>query len=371
MAYTTIDDPEKYFQTLIWTGNGSDNRALTNTGRYDLQPDILMIKNRDDSDPWYFGDTSALGNDGDLPHGGNISPHSYFQIDSASARQDDDNVVVSLQSDGFTVGTSTLSNSNNEKHVAWQWNITDGATITNDNVANNEGNLSTYQKKNTTSKMVQGYYVGSGNANIQYGHGLGVAPTFIFIRCLSRTENGRVYMKGAETANGGMQNLDDAANVNNTNTLLYAKPDATDFAVGTDLSVGGDGHTYFFWAFADVQGFSKSNKYIGNGNVDGPFAYCGFKPAFVMMKNSDASNGDSWHIYDNKRDPINPAYRKLFPDQAANENAATAIAIDLLSNGFKVRGTDGGINESGSTYAFIAFAESTFVTSTGIPCTAR
>ena len=371
MAYTTIDDPEKYFQTFLWTGNGSDNRALTNTGSVDLQPDILMIKNRDDGDKWYFGNTSALGNDGDLPHAGTTSPHNFFNIDDANARQDDDNVVVSIQSDGFTVGTSTLSNSNNEKHVAWQWNITDGADITADNTTNNDGNSNTYIKKNTTTKMVQGYYVGTGNANIQYGHGLGVKPTFLFIRALSRAENGRVYMKGAETSNGGMQIWDGTSNVNNAQTLLYVKPDATDFATGTDLSVGGSGHTYFFWAFADVQGFSKSSSYTGNGNANGPFAYTGFKPAFVMMKNSDASNGDGWHIYDNKRDPINPAIRKLFPDAATNENAATAIAIDLLSNGFKIRATDGGLNEDGSTYSYIAFAEAPFVTSAGTPCTAR
>jgi hypothetical protein len=376
MAYTTVDDASKYFQILTWTGNDSDNRALTNTGNSDLQPDILILKNRDATDSWYFGDTSALGYDGDLPHGGSTSPHNFFELEDGNARQDDDNVVVSLQSDGFTVGTDHMVNADTEKYIAYQWNITDGADITDDNTTNNDGDAASYIKKNTITKMVEGYYVGTGNANTQIGHGLGVKPGFIFIRALSRAENGRVYMTGAETANGGMQIWDDTSIVNDSNTLLYAKPDATDFATGTDLSVGGNGHSYFFWAFADVQGFSRSSFYTGNGAsdndpiTDGPFVFTGFKPAFVMIKRADDTI-DQWLIFDNKRAGYDPQVYRLYADSTSAETGSTSNTIQLASNGFKIRFHGGSMNANAVKYAYIAFAENPFVTSTGIPCTAQ
>ena len=117
--------------------------------------------------------------------------------------------------------------------------------------------------------------------------------------------------------------------------------------------------------------------YVGNGSgtsdgtFNGPMVYTGFKPAWVMVKASSASSGDGWNIFDNKRGPINYNQNKLYADSNAAESGAVYDAVDFLSNGFKIRTGRGGANTSGRTYIYMAFAENPFVTSTGIPTTAR
>ena len=45
--------------------------------------------------------------------------------------------------------------------------------------------------------------------------------------------------------------------------------------------------------------------------------------------------------------------------------------IDLLSNGFKLRGATAQYNTADETYVYMAFAEAPFVNSNGVPCNAR
>ena len=124
---------------------------------------------------------------------------------------------------------------------------------------------------------------------------------------------------------------------------------------------------YISYAFAEKTGYCKIGSYQGNGNDDGTFVYTGFKPAMVIYKKS--SGTENWFIHDNKRQGYNPENELLFPD--LNNAEATVNRIDLVSNGFKARTSDGGINADGSTYIFMAFAESPLVNSNGIPNNAR
>ena len=130
---------------------------------------------------------------------------------------------------------------------------------------------------------------------------------------------------------------------------------------------GGDfatGEPLVFYAFADVQGFSKFGSYTGNGNADGTFVYTGFKPAFVITKASSAS-GQGWHMQDNKRDGFNYDNKRLFANSSDSESGTTRM--DLLANGFKYRDGDG--NGNGITYIYMAFAEQPLVGDN--PATAR
>ena len=115
------------------------------------------------------------------------------------------------------------------------------------------------------------------------------------------------------------------------------------------------------YCFAEIPGYSKISSFIGNGNVDGQFVNCGFKPAWVMTKNS-TSAGDSWPIADNVRSPFNVANATLLASLTVAET--TGYQIDLLSNGFKARTTDHAVNESGATILYMAFAEPPFKTAT-------
>ena len=127
---------------------------------------------------------------------------------------------------------------------------------------------------------------------------------------------------------------------------------------------------YIAYCWHEVEGFSKFGSYTGNGNADGPFIYTGFKPAWIMMKST--SDGDSfadWSIFDNARSPTNEVNAQL---RANLTNAElTSNKIDMLSNGFKLRGTGTRINESGDTFIYMAFAEHPFVGDGTSPVTAR
>jgi hypothetical protein len=74
-----------------------------------------------------------------------------------------------------------------------------------------------------------------------------------------------------------------------------------------------------------------------------------------MIKRSSAS-GNSWRIWDFKRDSYNAGTKILLPDASDAENS-TIDVFDLVSNGFKIRSSGDGINNNGSTYIFAAFAE--------------
>ena len=76
-------------------------------------------------------------------------------------------------------------------------------------------------------------------------------------------------------------------------------------------------------------------------------------------------------MYDNKRDVRNVVETAIQANRTAVE-FTTNNKIDFVSNGFKIRaGNETTTNASGGVYIYLAFAENPFVTSTGIPATAR
>lgn len=379
-AETVIDDPSEHFQTKTYTGNGT-SQAITFDGNSDLQPDLLLLKSADADNGWWLTSSVQGPTLGVYPDNPNYGP-----LTSGSG-----NDVTSYNTNGFSVGNPQHANSTNGNgsvKVAYAWKMNGGnggngvKSEGGGTVQNNDGNLSSWVQVNSTAKQVAGSYAGSGNANIQYGHGLGVKPYMLWIRATTRVENIRVYEYGGETANGGMSITDTNAQVNNNNVLLYAKPDATDFATGTDLSVGGNGHTYQFWAWAEVAGYSYFGKYHGNGyhntagtypeGKDGPFVHTGFRPAFIMIKRSDTSG--SWTVYDDARDPQNgPVPKALFLNASGAEAAGNISGNDIewYSNGFKVKSVDNTVNQLGGFYSVMAFAKYPQQTSAGVPATAR
>jgi len=357
MAYTNIDNPDEHFQITLYTGDGSTSRDITNTGDFDLKPDILWIKNRSAADSYIWANSSWRTD------GGDISASLYFMTDSNFLRQYDTTTAKTFNTDGFTIGQNAAINTNAENYVAWQWKLQEGSLSTN-----TDGDENTSVQVNSDAKISSGTYVGTGTANTSFGHGLGVKPDFIFIRSYSRSENSQIYMNGAETTNGGTMKLDSTTAVNDNPVLLYSQPTASVFSVGTNFEVNQSNGKYVFWAMANVQGFSKSGKYVGNGNADGPFVYTGFKPAWLLVKSTGVRN---WLLYDNKRGSFNLNDEYFYTNSNAGESTSSSSGYDFLSNGFKVRNTYGDGNTSGETYAYLAFAENPFVTSAGIPTTAR
>jgi len=352
MAYTNIDDPSAYFQVATYTGNGTDNTAITYDGNSDMQPDFLWFKLR-----------SVTGNH--VLFDSTRGTSKYVRSNNNAAETTNGTLLKSFNTDGFTVGTAGNTNSNGNTLVSWGWKANGGTTS-----SNTDGNITSTVQSNQDAGFSIVTYTGNGTDNQTIGHGLGVQPNWWLVK---RRDSTGGWMFGASSILGGTSNylaLDSTAANTEINNIWGDSPtSSTLFRVSNNARLNTNNGTYVAYLFADKQGFSKFGQYIGNGNADGPFVYTGFKPAFIMGKRS-STTGD-WFIVDNKRDIDNPADKRLFANTTAVESTSTNNEVDLLSNGFKLRRNLIQSNGSGSTYIYMAFAENPFVTSTGIPTTAR
>ena len=352
MAYTNIDDPSAYFQTLLWTGNDVDGRALTNDGNSDLQPDLVWLKNRNVGYNHFLVDSSR-------------GTSVYLSSNTTAADTTWTNLVESFDTDGFTVGDdgSQVPNHTGNTFVGWQWKANGGTTA-----SNTDGTITSTVQANQDAGFSIITYTGTGGGET-FGHGLGVAPDMWIVKRRSGTGSWAVGFNDPSIL-GGTSNyliLQSTAGTSTYNNFWGSSPaNSNIMRIAGDATIGGSGSTYVAYAFAAKQGYSKFGKYVGNGSTDGPFVYTGFKPALIITKNADGT--DSWNLLDNKRSPYNAADKYL---QADNANAeGTYTFYDILSNGFKIRNT-GNANVSGNDIIYMAFAENPFTTSTGVPTTAR
>ena len=355
MAYTNIDDPSAYFQVAL---HSSANAAtITNDGNSDLQPDLLWSKARGAAynNALY---SSTLG----------VRKHVATNTTASEVLSDSGFDLTSFNSDGFSTGNNQYNIiCGGTTYVAWQWHVNSGTTS-----SNTEGNVTNTLQVNQDAGISISKFTSASSGNTTIGHGLGVAPDAFIVLA---------YISGAGwwVNHKGLTNQSDkylGLHVTQAEGTLSwgAAPTSTLITMASGF-VGNNITTVMCYAFAEKQGYSKFGKYIGNGDVNGPFVYTGFKPAFVMIKNASAT--ESWVIYDTKRNSYNPTDLKLSPDTADSENNNSAIGgaaynnIDILSNGFKCVKNNAATNGSGNTLIYMAFAENPFVTSTGTPATAR
>jgi hypothetical protein len=357
MAYTTIDDPSAHFQTTLYTGSGSSTQNVVNGGNSDLQPDWVWVKNRTDA-RWHRLVDSQRG----------VSKNLYSNEDDAEGTEAS---VTAFNSDGFSLGTDTGSdgwNEDGDAHVAWQWKANGGtATAT----GSESGNNPAYSvQANTTAGFSIVTYTGTGAAGT-VPHGLGAVPNVLLVKVRSVQDPWSVY----HSANTSAPETDylvldsNAATADHSNRWNDTAPTSSVFTVEASGTVNLDAGTFVAYCFTEIQGYSKFGSYTGNQSTDGPFLYFGFKPAFLMVKKT--SSAENWFLIDNKRHPINDGQiPRVIPNNSDAESEDASIAGDFLSNGFKIRATQNMINESG-TYIYMAFAESPFVSSKGVPTTAR
>jgi len=354
MAYTTIDNPELYFQTKLYTGNGG-TQSITLDGSENMQPDWVWIKRRNGAESHALFD-SVRGVQKQLPS------------DSASAEQTVSTSLTAFGSDGFTVGAYSRVNASSDTFASWNWKA--GTSFSNDASSTSIGSLDSSGSVNETAGFSIVTYVGNGSSGATIKHGLSTVPTFMMIRVYDAAAGFQVYSKAVgNTKFAGYLNATDAAGTsagpwNNTT------PTSSVFTVGNGGNTNNNGGTHIAYIFSERQGFSKQGVYTGNGNANGAFVYTGFKPAWVMIKST--ASGEDWFIWDNKRPGFNKSFNPyLQPNTNNAEYDGSGAFAQLLSNGFKINGTSSYLNSSGGTYIYLAFAESPFTTSTGIPTTAR
>ena len=355
MAYTTIDDPSAHFQTMIYTGDGNDDRALTNDGNSNLKPDLVWIKERNSTSAHQLIDSTRGG-------GLALSSHDTGTDESFA-------YIDTFDTDGFTLETSDGStNEDGNTFVAWQWKANGGTTASNSN-----GSLASTVQANTTSRFSIVTYTGTGSSTT-VGHGLGVIPHLVIVKNRSASQHWRVFHKDAYTG-GGYGQYQSGIKLNETSVADHGANSYWDnnafttstFSIGTNAEVNVSSENFVAYCFAEIQGYSKFGTYEGNGNADGPFVYLGFKPAMLIYKRTDSTA--NWSIFDNKRSVYNQISHQLNPNISNAEGDSNRG--DFVSNGWKIRATAGSTNASGGTYIYMAFAESPFVTSSGVPATAR
>ena len=348
MAYSTIPKGSLHMNPKLYTGNGSTN-AITGVG---FQPDWVWIKKRN-------GTTSHVLTD--IVRG--ITKQIYSNDTQAENTNSD--TITAIGSDGFTLGNRADVNNNSDTYVAWNWKANGAGS------ANTAGSINSTVSVNTTAGFSVVSYTGDGYAGATVGHGLGAIPKFIIVKKLSGADSWTTYH--ASLGATKKINFDTGAAGTQSDRWNDTSPTDTLFSIGTNGSVNASGATYIAYCFADVQGYSKFSSYVGNGSTDGTFIYTGFKPSFVLIKNSSATA--DWCLRDDKRSPINVTQDTLFPNTADSESTGgTSYDIDFLSNGFKIRSTSSRFNTNGNTYIYMAFAENPFVATSGtsaIPVTAR
>ena len=352
MSYTNgLDKPSDYFNTVLYTGNNTDNTSISGL---DFQPDWVWLKARNQADYHYSMDSVR----------GALKP--LFQNDTSAEANFSDS-LKSFNTDGFTLGTSGDLNAASQTMVAWNWKA--GTSFTNDASSTGIGSIDSTGSVNTDAGFSIISYTGNATDGATIAHGLGVTPDVIIAKSRASVEGWGFFHSSFSSQE--YMFLNTTSPKGSASTVWNALPGSAVFTVGSNGSVNASG-TMIAYCFAEKQGYSKFGSYTGNGNADGTFVYTGFKPAFVICKIT--SGTDQWVLYDNKRDTFNVTEQILRPNTNGAEGTESGAKMDLLSNGFKLRGSGGGIgqtNNSGSSYIYMAFAENPFVTSTGVPATAR
>ena len=370
MAYTTIEDPSAHFQIALYTGNGNDDKNIpfgsaNYTDEYvgqEIQGDWFWFKRTDSgTDHWEILDTTR-GN-------GKIS----LKTSSADTENDDDvtndNTLKSIGSNDVTFGTDPQVNRSGEPYVAYIWKYNGGTRTTFTESSNNPGGG---RQVNATAGLSMIDYTGTGGAGT-LAHGLGVAPNFIIAKGRSVGEHWTVTMMNV--ANSPIDETDriklDVAETAQDNSVYWNDTAATstNVTVGSGDATNKDGDTFIMYAFANIKGFSKAGHYKGNGSADGPFINLGFRPAWVMVKQTTTANRD-WRIIDAARSPFNLADDEIHPN---DNNAVTTsgMQLNLTANGFKIKTTSTACNSNGDSYIYLAFAQHPFVTSSGVPVGAK
>jgi hypothetical protein len=329
---TTATQAGKFFNPVLWTANGGV-QTITGAG---LQPDFLWIKDR------------QAANSHTL-HNIVVGSTKYLESNTTSAEITSANYVTSIDSDGWSIGTSNYLSG--RQLVSWCWKA-NGTGVTN-----TAGTITSTVSANTTSGFSIATFSLGATGSQTVGHGLGVAPRMIIVK--NRTTPADFpgwYVYHISTGNGQYLTLNTTGSAVTASTIWdNTSPTSSVFTLGAGFTSSNQGPTQVAYCFAEVPGYSRFGSYTGNGVADGPFVFTGFRPAYVMIKN--ASLASAWIVYDNKRNTANAETNYLLPNSSGAEATLSSLVLDFTSNGFKIRGDQATINTSNNNYIFAAFAE--------------
>jgi hypothetical protein len=332
------ESPTDYFDTILYTGDGSSSREIDGLS---FQPDWIWFKQRSGS-----ADNHRLH---DVVRGNT----KHLSSDEGYAEGTESNTLLSFDNDGFTIGNAGQINENSQTFVAWNWKAGGSAS------SNSNGSITSSVSVSQESGFSVVGYTGTGS-NGTVGHGLGVVPQLIIIKCRTLDSTDWVVYH-EDIGNAKALHL----NSNGTGTsgsgfFNNTSPTSTVFSISTDNRVNQSASdTYIAYCFANVDGYQKIGSFKGNGNDDGPLINVGFRPAWVMVKRTDSTN--NWFIFDSVRAPSNRNDAAFAFLRANLSNAeASNVKFEFNSTAFKPRDASAGFNADGGTYVYLAFAEQPF-----------
>ena len=350
MAYTTINYPQQYFQTVLYTGNETNRTITLDDTDANTDPDFVWIKARNDANSHELFD-SVRG----------VQKPLYTDSNGAEGSTSDS--LTAFNTDGFNLGAGGGINGNSDTLVAWCWKggTTSGITTGGASVTPAGYSFSAAAGQSIIT------WTGTGS-NLTVPHGLGTALGAMFVKCTSTTGDWVFFHKTMGGAYG-MELPSTSGKQNTTAWFNSTAPDADKFTIGTNGNVNTSGRSYVAYCFAEKQGYSKFGSYLGTNSADALYVHCGFKPAFIFIKESSGTG--NWVMQDNKRirDDLSDANNGNMPQLYANlaNTEDTDPYIYATANGFVNINANSDTNASGETYIFMAFAESPFVTSSGVP----
>jgi len=331
---STVVKGNTVMDATLYAGNNT-GQTITNAGAF--RPDFLWIKVRTNTYDHTLADS--------------VRGVSAFLASNTTAAEGTNSELTSFNSNGFTLGAtgSMARNVSGQNYVAWQWQAGQGSTS-----SNTSGTITSTVSVNATAGFSVVTYTGTGVA-ATIGHGLGVAPKFIIVKRRNASGDYWVCYHASIGATKGIYlNTTDAAGT--SDLWNDTAPTSTVFSVKTTSGVNASGGTYVGYCWAEIAGFSKFTSYVGNGSADGPFVYCGFRPKYVMYK--DTANGSTnWEVVDSARNTTNPEFTRLFPNQSNADDNGVNPVMDFTANGFKIRTSAFGANNNGNTHIVMAFAE--------------
>ena len=333
LANPTIADGSTAFDALPYSGNGQSSQAITG---YSFSPSFLWIKERSSTSDHGLWNTV-------------VGTSKYLLTDTNDSEFTTSTELSSIDSNGFTVGSSGMTNQSSQTYIAWAW---DAGSST---VSNTDGSITSSVRANASAGFSIVTYSGDNSTSGSVGHGLNASPGMVIIKQRNGTKNWKVAH--TSLASTHMMTLNEtyatgAASWNGVTSSVFYPARSGDTYNNTS------GENYVAYCFAPVEGYSAFGSYEGNGSTDGPFVYTGFRSRWLLIKASSAS-GSHWILIDSARDTYNQTVNQLYANLSNAEGSGSSV--DILSNGFKPRADSfNNINGSGITYIYAAFAESPF-----------
>lgn len=347
------ETPDEYFNTVLYAGNGtaigSGGKAVTGVG---FQPDWVWIKNRDatDSHSWY-----------DVVRG----VTKQLECDNSAAQSTEAESLTTFGADGFTLGSLAQVNTNTEDYASWSWKAGgSGSTIAAGSIDGTNPTIASTVSASQKAGISIVKWTGNATTNATVDHGLDAKPKVAIIKSMDNAvTTWQVSIAAEVDGTAKYIRLDLSDHAYTLAGFLTVIGDQTFTFTGTTDSqrqYNNRAEDYIAYCFTDVEGYSRIGSYKGNNTTDNAFVFTGFRPAWIMIKNIDLSATGSWAIWDTKRNTFNVSNNILSPDTTAIESSTNVTnSIDILSNGFKVRGATS-LTGDAVNYLYMAFAEQPF-----------